>query len=148
MPASRFSKDSWLAEDEQPRHLPGLFGMLGAFAGGHEAPFDADAAAAVWQVDADQATQALTSPVRAALLSQSDKHYSLCGEHWANQGRRRWPKNNLGGVHFGQGHYHKALLALQDEARVFDLDDRYCEGRGCGDPQGEEDVQQDARNPS
>jgi tetratricopeptide (TPR) repeat protein len=53
------------------------FAMLGVFAAGREAPFTAEAAAAVWEVKPIQAKKTLGRLARAALLDRGDDGYSL-----------------------------------------------------------------------
>jgi tetratricopeptide (TPR) repeat protein len=53
------------------------FAMLGIFAGGREAPFTMEAAAAIWVVSAEPALQSLERLVRVALLERDGDRYSL-----------------------------------------------------------------------
>lgn len=57
--------------------LPEQFAMLGVFAAGREAPFSAEAAAAVWDVAAIPAKKLLGRLVRAALVDRIGDHYTL-----------------------------------------------------------------------
>jgi len=57
--------------------MPEQFAMLGVFAAGREAPFAAEAAAAVWDVEPTPAKKTLGRLARAALLDREDDSYSL-----------------------------------------------------------------------
>jgi tetratricopeptide (TPR) repeat protein len=57
--------------------LQAQFALLGVFGAGREAPFEAPAAAAVWQVPSAQARKTLRRLARAALLDREDDHYLL-----------------------------------------------------------------------
>lgn len=66
-----------LSVDRLGEALPDHFALLGVFASGREAPFEVEAAAAVWQVTSVQARKMLDRLVRAALLERVREHYAL-----------------------------------------------------------------------
>jgi tetratricopeptide (TPR) repeat protein len=66
-----------LSVDRLSEALQGQFARFGVFAAGREAPFDAPAAAAVWQTPPDRAEKALRRLARAALLEREGDCYVL-----------------------------------------------------------------------